>query len=420
MKILIDLDGTLTHTNDIAFNEIKYGRNQTFQTSEIPVIEDAKNFIERLKALGHTIIIVSDSHHAYVNRLAKEVFCVDHLSLADKPNTSKLNEFLRKNFDFREGSEKDYLLVGDSKLDIYLARALGIASVLLDFSALEEGNVRALYRARATRIKYGSTYYCKSYEEVIGVVENPITQLLTLEHKSGGQTVRFLNERNKNGGLTMFRGLARQSQGLCDTHGALKRYYAFQNQNRSEAFLQDISRDVSRYISELVSKNSKAHPWDYITCVADKTTTRPPRKMEAFLDALDVPTEKVNLFSWSDKVSGSIRQHKDTSSRYKFVDEFVSVISDVDLKGKNVIVLDDQYTTGATADCLSAKLIDAGARSILFVALFYLADDVGPDVKCPRCGKDAKIKLRKSDGGRFYSCPPPEYGGSGCGWMKNL
>ena len=65
-------------------------------------------------------------------------------------------------------------------------------------------------------------------------------------------------------------------------------------------------------------------------------------------------------------------------------------------------------------------LLEAGVKNILFVALFYLTEEVPVEKICPRCGKTARIKYRKRDGAPFYNCVPPDYNGTGCGWMGNI
>ena len=103
-----------------------------------------------------------------------------------------------------------------------------------------------------------------------------------------------------------------------------------------------------------------------------------------------------------------------------FIKRFVCLESALDLKGKNIIVVDDQYTTGATAMSHVDMLLEAGVRNILFVALFYLTEEVPVEKMCPRCGKPTRIKYQKRDGKPFYSCVPPAYNGTGCGWMGNM
>lgn len=157
-----------------------------------------------------------------------------------------------------------------------------------------------------------------------------------------------------------------------------------------------------------------------ITCVADKATTKPPCKMAKLLHAMDVGLPKEELFKWSQDVTGSIRQEKKRAGRMEFIKRFVSLDSHADLKDKNVIVIDDQYTTGATAMSHVDMLLDAGVRNVLFVALFYLTEEVQIEKACPRCGKPTRIKYRKRDGVPFYNCVPPDYNGTGCGWMGNI
>lgn len=301
---------------------------------------------------------------------------------------------------------------------MHVARGLSIPSVTLDHNVDDPGESRAFYRARTTRVKDGATYYCRSYDEVLGVLASPASHRLVLEDTAGRQSIRLLNEKNSNGGHTMYRSLARQNQGLCDRYGSLVRYYEFQSATRGVAFLQQISRDVAKYLGEVIRVSSQQFTWDYITCVADKATTKPAGKMENFLHSLDIAIPKAQLFSWSPTVEGSIRHQATTEGRKTFVDKFVFLRSDQNLQGKNIILLDDQYTTGATADSHVERLILAGARNILFIALFYLVSDVASERNCPRCGKISQIKFRKSDGRMFFSCTPPDYNGSGCGWME--
>jgi phosphoglycolate phosphatase-like HAD superfamily hydrolase len=78
------------------------------------------------------VTIVSDSHGAYVGAVSENIFGTPWLALADKPNTAKLRGCRGGNFGFPCRSvAEEFLLVGDTRLDIQLARGLAIPSVLL-------------------------------------------------------------------------------------------------------------------------------------------------------------------------------------------------------------------------------------------------------------------------------------------------
>ncbi len=404
IKLLIDLDGTLTDTNGDEFDDIKYGRNRKFELHDIPLIDGAVDFIQHVKTLGHSVAIVSDSHPAYVERMANEVFGVPCLSLTDKPNTEKICPFLHEMFDFPNNAKaEDFLFIGDTELDIHIARRLKIPSVFLgdDFE-----------------LRLGATYYCKNYQDILKILKNPATHRFVLEDKVGQQTAVFLNEKNQNNGYTMIRGLARQHQGLCDKFGALMRYNNFQNKERSTDFVCEIAEDVSSYLRDVVCAHPDKFSWDYITCVPDKETTIPPKKMEEFLSAIDIPIPKEQIFAWSPDTEGSIRKQGPTNNRLDFANKFLLVQKEPYLKDKNVIVIDDNYTTGATTNALSEKLLNEGVQNILFLCLFYLADDVPSEKNCPNCGKILQVKTNRTHGNRFLACVPPEYGGTGCGWKE--
>ena len=404
IKLLIDLDGTLTDTTSEKFKNIRDIRDHPFDPQKIPLIEGAVDFVRHVKDLGHTVAIVSDSQTSYVERMANEVFGVPCLSLTDKPNTEKICPFLHEMFDFPNNAKaEDFLFIGDTELDIHIARRLKIPSVFFgdDFE-----------------LKLGATYYCKNYQDILKILEKPATHRFVLEDKAGQQTAVFLNEQNRNDGYTTVCGLARQHQGLCDKFGALIRYNDFQSATRSVEFVQEIAEDTSRYLRDVVCAHPDKFSWDYITCVPDKKTTLPPQKMGNFLLAIDTPIPKVPIFSWSDDTEGSIRDQGATNNRIDFVNRFLLVQQEPSLNGKNVIVLDDNYTTGATTNALSEKLLNEGVQNILFLCLFYLADDVPSETNCPNCGKILQVKTNRTHGNRFLACVPPRYGGMGCGWKE--
>lgn len=415
LHILLDLDGTLVNTNASRYDAIKYGRNRSFLLSEIPVIAGAREFIEAVRRRGHSVMIVSDSHDAYVGPVAEKIFGCPWLALADKPNTLKLRTDLERVFGFTSRSNaEDFLVVGDTKLDVQLARGLSLPSALL-FRGRDGVPHDPYYMAR--RCMEGATYNCRSFDDLLGVIEAPAKHRLVLEDPIGTAAARMFNSKNSNDGYTLIRGLGRQQQGPCDAYGAIGRYYKFGSEDRTEGFLAGVARDVSRYLHDEVMAHDFVR-WDIITCVADKATTKPPRKMAKLLHALDVDLPKEELFTWSPDVTGSIRQEKKRAGRMDFIKRFVRMENNADLRGKNVIVIDDQYTTGATAMSHVDMLLEAGVRNVLFVALFYLTEDVPIEKVCPQCGKIARIKYRKRDGVPFYSCVKPEYNGNGCGWMK--
>lgn len=409
-NVLIDLDGTLTDTNSNIFNEIKYGERRNFSTSEIPVYNGASEFISELRKISKSVTIISDSHEYYVGKISNELFNVEYLSLAQKPNTIKTKNFIIDKFNFEEGySEKYFIFIGDRDLDIKLARGLSLQSILL-----HQGN-----EYKPSLFKMGSTYVSKKYTDILDIIKNPSRNRLVLEDKEGTKSAILLNEKNKNGGYTMFRGLARQNKGLCDVYGAQERYHLFQSSKRTQSFLSKISEDVSNYLNNIILSFSNKFQWDIITYIPDKTTTIPKHKMKDFINNLSTSIHKIDLMEWSDSTTGRIREINSSHGRIKFINESINLKS-FDIKDKSIIVFDDQYTTGSTSISISNKLIDRGAKNILFISLFYIIDEVHPEINCPKCGKRCSIKYNTKEGNYFYSCVPPKYRGSGCGWTKNI
>lgn len=108
-----------------------------------------------------------------------------------------------------------------------------------------------------------------------------------------------------------------------------------------------------------------------------------------------------------------------------FVGSNLNIRPEVNVENKNVIILDDQYTTGATADALTDNLRVGGAQSVLFIALFHLVAPVNSIKLCPSCmakglTKQLQVKIHRQTGTKFYSCVLPMYGGNGCGYTENI
>ena len=298
------------------------------------------------------------------------------------------------------------MFVGDTFLDIQLARGLGIPSLLI---VRRTNNSKDAGQER--RSKMGSTYNCGSFDEILKVIKSPDIHRLVLEDRMGTAAARIYTDRNINNGYTLIRGLGRQQQGPCDAYGAIGKYYKFGNENRTEGFLGEVAHDVSRYLHKVIAY--KSIRWDMITCVADKAMTKPLRKMAKLLYALEVDLPKKEFFVWPPGFTGSIRQEKTRTDRMRLIEQFVHLESDANLEGKNVIVIDDQYTTGATAASHIGMLRKKGVQNILFIVLFYLTDKVSPEKICPKCGNIVQIKYHKRDGTPFYNCLPPDYNGTG-------
>ena len=119
MIVLIDLDGTLTNTAHPQFKRMKDGLEDTIINS-VPVFDGAIDFVNHQKSLGNKVIIVSDSHPKYVNKIASEVFKSDFIFLADKPNPERTLEYINENSGLKNAfiDKDNFILIGDSFLDI--------------------------------------------------------------------------------------------------------------------------------------------------------------------------------------------------------------------------------------------------------------------------------------------------------------
>lgn len=413
--ILFDLDGTLTDTAHDKFKEFKDGQSD-FDAASIPILPGAIEFVQRMKSAGHLPLIVSDSHPKYVAKI-QDLFQIKALSLADKPNTSRAKAFLDQQLKSRTGV--DIYVVGDTWLDIELGRALNFPTILTNFYKPTSQDPRDGIGQDWKHLKSGPTYFAETFSDIDDIIKNPIGHLLAIEasfhNGSSAKAVRFKTQRNADR-LIAWRSLGRQSAGECDIYGAAKHYFEFQREDRTLESLKKIAMAVEGYLEVAVN----TMPWHFFTYVSDKATTIPPNKMQQLFDMIDIGVEKKKLIEWKTTIVGSIKHQKTYAGRRDFVNENI-YLNDPGLVGKNIIIVDDQFTTGGTAYAICQKFIEKGARNILFVSLFYLITTVENEQTCPRCGTKLQVKVNRSKGNRFLSCVAPRFGGKGCGdFIKNI
>lgn len=417
MILLIDLDGTLTNTAHPQFKRMKDGLEGTIIDS-IPVFDGAIDFVNHQKSLGNKVIIVSDSHPKYVNKIASEVFNSDFIFLADKPNPDRTLEYINENPGLKNAfiDKDNFILIGDSFLDIELGRRLNIRTVQTKFYTATVIDERDGIGQDWKPLKMGPTYYAKKYSEINEIIEKPFDNLLVIEAAFKGgdsfKAVAFKDFKSQNG-FTAFRCLARQEDGECDKYARADKYYEIDNPNRSQEFLNTLTQGINSYLEKL--KSFPNFHWDYLSYVSDKKTTSPPNKMREIFDLVKSEIPKTKLFEWKDDVEGSLRNRPDYKSRREFIHKYLYTTEDIDLNGKSVIVIDDQFTSSATAQEICAQLKSKGVKNILFIALFYLILPIQSKV-CPRCINTMKITIRRDDGAKFYYCSTK----TGCGLSERI
>ena len=424
MLIFIDLDGTLVDTTHPTWRPWRDGELEV-DVNYVGVYNGAIDFLNNLRNNGHKVVLVSDSHPKYVNKF-KAMFGLQGISLADKPNTKKLLEYIGQNPDIENlFHDKDQcFFIGDTKLDIETGRRLKVRTILMKQYLVkpEDVNIRDGVGDVQGNIKSGPTYVARNFEEVGRILNSPKDYLYCLEGAfkggSSSHAIRFSDLTYKDRSVGLIRCLARQEQGECDSFARADMYYQIANPNRTEDFLATISQGVSTYIKGL--GNYPKYKWDYLTYLTDKSTTQPPNKMKAIFDRIDTTIPKVKTFCWKEEGQGSLRERNKYNERQEFLNQYLQITDDIDLTGKNIIVIDDQLTTGATAFYAIKALKARGAHNIMIITLFQMIMQVTSGMVCPKCGKEMVIKIRRNDGHKFYSCTPPQYGGDGCGCTVDI
>lgn len=420
MIILLDLDGTLVNTAHSSFKQMKDGIVET-NVATIPIINGAREFITNLKRQGHTPIILSDSHPRYVNPISQQLFNIPALCLCDKPNTKKAVDYLTQNgHNIQE--RKNFIVIGDTWLDIELGRSLNFPTILTQFYKAEEVDERDGIGKTWHQLKSGPTYVVKQFNQILEILDNPLSHLWGAEaifqNINSACAIR-LNDMKTKDHVTIFRSLGRQEVGECDKYGIAVYYTEFQREGRSKETLVKLATSVKNFLEHVIASAPQLR-WDYFTYVSDKASTNPPNKMCDFFDLIQIDIPKVRLLQWSDSVDGSIRNRVNYRERRNFIGENLHIIPGTDLNEKSIIVIDDQFTSGGTAYEVTDMLRQKGAKNVLFLTLFFMTSSVSSNRNCSQCGKPMQLKIKKSDGSKFFSCTPPQYRGAGCGHIENI
>lgn len=109
-----------------------------------------------------------------------------------------------------------------------------------------------------------------------------------------------------------------------------------------------------------------------------------------------------DLLFFDDEAAASLRGYGSAERRLEQQHHLHG--TNVDLHGKNVLVIDDVITSGATINQAIALLDSMGAESVHGIGIGKTVSIVEEAKPCPKCGRDMLISKNGATGERFWSC----------------
>lgn len=102
-----------------------------------------------------------------------------------------------------------------------------------------------------------------------------------------------------------------------------------------------------------------------------------------------------------------VQKQNDANQRQENVKGAFKVIKDI--KNKNILVIDDVFTTGSTITEIAKTLYEAGAKNVeaIVLAINQLTDATTKyrSIACPVCGEPLALKVNSNKGSLFFGCP---------------
>lgn len=146
---------------------------------------------------------------------------------------------------------------------------------------------------------------------------------------------------------------------------------------------------------------------DLITVIPSKPGKE--RRLEHLLDLMRASAPKSAGLLFRDDLlyfeKGCANSLRSLKGRERKVEQERSLhAANNDLTGRNVIIIDDVITTGATMNRAIALLEAQGAASVFGLGLaktVSIQEEVKP---CPKCSRDMHLMRNKGTGERFWSC----------------
>lgn len=146
---------------------------------------------------------------------------------------------------------------------------------------------------------------------------------------------------------------------------------------------------------------------DLITVIPSKPGK--PRRLELILDAVrQIAPPNLGIYFSDDLLyfrSGCVSSLRLLKSQDRRAEQENSLhASSYDLTGRNVIIIDDVITTGATMNRAIALLERQGASSVFGLGLAKTVSIQDEAKLCPKCGREMHLQKNKATNERFWSC----------------
>lgn len=422
--VIFDFDNTIVPTDCLERFRVRRDKNgleQCLREKNIQLYKGLSKLLIAIEKANIPVSIVTNSPGWYVERLLNQldirkffdvVISYDDVGPDDKKPSPKGILLALKGMQL--AASQNILYIGDDKNDVIAAYRAGITPIIGNWTRSVEPISYIPAGVFSVETIIGMVINGTGNLNLFGEILADANSWLTMK----GKKVLFLDEDSKlaysedQASIYSFgRYFSVGSEAttkLHNSHSLTQQILEKENGDPNYRIPSYWVKSFQAFISHLEEK--KSLKFDIVTVIPAKTNK--VKRLENMLSEIqdmsdsDSTSYIQDLFYFEDNAT-SIKslnrsgRYDEISKSLKLRDQYIS-----EVRNKNIIVIDDVSTSGATLSRAIKILASSGASQNVYGLCMAKTVSLPKDErKCPICQGDLKLRTNPKTGGSYWTCP---------------